>query len=188
MRTIKKVGTGFGLALAAALGLSQAATSGTIDAISAASFQLKGGSTTTTSATFNVYHNQENGSFRIYWDTKSQTSTSGFPSGNLVNGDLVNGSSAGGSATITKLLPGTSYFFWIQGYEGENQTKIVGKAKITGNFTTDGTSSALRRIPESVGNRSAIDPMGRQIGQQRGFAPVQIDRNGSGIQIEPTGR
>jgi len=170
-----------GVVACAILAMTEIGNAGTIDAISAASFQLKGGTTTTSSATFNVYHSQQNGSFRIYWDTKTQTATSGFPATNFVNGDLPNGSSAGGSATITNLLPGTSYFFWIQGYEGDGQTKIVAKAKLTGNFKTDGTAGILAKdILSTSFSGQGVDPLGRRA-QNRG--PIQINQFGTTIEL-----
>ena len=174
MRTTQRLAASLGLAMAAVLGLSQFANSGTVDAVSGSSIKVTGGTTTTTGATINFTFGRGGGTRKCYYDVADHTAVSGFTK---------SATTSGNSFTISGLTSGTSYYYWIQISQPGEQTGSLHSNKP---FKTDGTSSVLRRIPESAYGRSSVDPMGRQIGQQRGFSPVRIDPAGSGIRIDPT--
>lgn len=177
MKTTQGLAASLWLALAAVLGLSQFATSGTIDAVSGASLDIVGGTTTTNSATVKFTFVEKNGTWRLYYDVVDHTAMSEF-----TKFAGISGSSGTMSITATGLTAGTKYYYWLYGSESHGTSSLHTAKTI---FTTDGASSILRRIPKTADHRSAVDPLGRQIEQQRGFAPVQIDPNGAGIQIEP---
>lgn len=180
MKTTQGLAASLGLALAALLGLSQFATSGTIDAVSGASLDIVGGTTTTNSATVKFTFSERNGTWRLYYDVVDHTAMSGF-----TKFAAISGSSGTMSITATGLTSGTKYYYWLYGSESHGTSSLHTAQTV---FTTDAASSVLRRIPASAGNRKAVDPLGRSISQQRGFASVQIDPNGAGIRIEPISR
>lgn len=174
MKTTQGLAASLWLALAAVLGLSQFAISGTIDAVSGASINVSGGTTTATGATINYTFKESGGTRRCYYDVADHTAVSAFPKFATTTGN---------SFTITGLNGGTKYFYWIQITKaGEASGNLHSSATA---FTTVAMTGILRRIPETADHRSSVDPLGRQIGQQRGFVPVRIDPDGSGIRIEP---
>lgn len=177
MKTSKRWGAATTIAMSALLGLTQFATSGTVDAVSGSSIRVTGGTTTTTGATINITFGHSGGTRRCYYDVTDKTTITAFAKFASASGNTFN---------LTGLNPGTSYYYWIQITQSGERTASFHSPRT---FKTDGTSGVeLRRIPQSAANRSFVDPLGRTIGQQRGFAPVQVSPEGSGIRIEPTGR
>jgi hypothetical protein len=174
MKTTQGLAASLGMALAAVLGLSRFAASGTIDAVSGSSIKVTGGTTTTTGATINITFGHSGGTRRCYYDVADHTAITGFTKF---------ASASGNTFTLSGLTAGTSYYYWIQITQSGEKTASFHP---TTTIKTDGASSVLRRIPESAGNRSYVDPLGRRIGQQRGSAPVRISPDGAGIRIEPT--
>lgn len=174
MDTTKRLAIPLGLALCGLLGTAHLAHSGTVDAVSGSSIKVTGGSTTANSATLNFTFGRSGGTRRCYYDIADHTAVSGFTKFATTSGN---------SFTISGLAAGTKYFYWIQISQSGEKT---GSLHTTGTvFKTDGSSAVeLRRIP-STANRTSFDPLGRSLGGRQGVAPVQIDRGGAGIRIEP---
>lgn len=174
MKTSTRWGTAATIAMASLLGLTQFATSGTVDAVSGSSIRVTGGTTTTNGATINITFGHSGGNRRCYYDVTDKTTITSFAKFASASGNTFN---------LTGLNPGTTYYYWIQITQSGERTASFHSPKP---FKTDGTSGVeLRRIPQTAGNRSFVDPLGRAIGQQRGFAPVRISPDGAGIRIEP---
>ena len=159
------------------MGLSHTATSGTIDAVSGASLKIVGGTTTTNSATIKYTFTERNGTWRLYYDIVDHATMAGF-----TKFAAATGTSGTMSITATGLASGTKYYYWLYGSESHGTTSLHNAKTV---FTTDGSSAVeLRRIPSGA-NRTSFDPLGRALGGRQGVAPVQIDRDGAGIRIEP---
>lgn len=176
MKRTTTLAAALGVAACGILGMAEIGNAGTIDAISAASFTFKGGTSAATSATVSATHTQGNGTWRFYYDVANHTALSGFT--------FFGGAKIGAPTTVTGLKPLTTYYFWAQAYDGTAPSGLVAKAKATGTFKTNESASIIAFRTDNPSNPKqgrTVDPIGRRA-QDRG--PIQINRFGTRIDLD----
>ncbi len=167
----------------AILGLAPLATGHPIDAMSGASIQILGGTTTDVSATVNwkVTNGDArgNGTMTLYMNTVNNGTSS---KSMVIPSSARSAERTSASYTITGLTPATKYFFWM---------------RITsGSYLATGGTDTLRTEPKSSSilgltkgaapqGQMPVDVMGRRL-PSRGFAPVRFSSSGAQIQPSPS--
>jgi len=173
MRSRTSLAATLGVVACGLLGMTNFATAGTIDAVSAASLKVTGGTTTATTAALNFTYTKTNGTWRLFYDVTDHTSYTAF-----TKYVQVSGKSGTMTANVTGLTPATKYFYWLQGYE---RFPTADNSKVHASFNTDAAAGILGKETTQLDPSSRnVDPLGRRVNNR---GPIRINQFGTQIEL-----